>query len=99
MNGIVKALSSERRQQVIRWLADPVANFPAQHTGHLVTDGVCVSSIADKLGIAQPSATSHMKILQEAGLVTPTRIAQWTFYKRDEVGIKNARLVLDSLLS
>lgn len=99
MNGIVKALSSERRQQVIRWLADPVANFPTQHTGHLVTDGVCVGYIADKLGIAQPSATSHMKILQEAGLVTPTRIAQWTFYKRDEAGIKNARLVLDSLLS
>jgi DNA-binding transcriptional ArsR family regulator len=99
MNEIVKALSSERRQQVLKWLSDPAANFPAQHTGHLVTDGVCVGYIADKLGIAQPSATSHMKILQAAGLVTPTRIAQWTFYKRDETGIENARVVLDNLLT
>lgn len=99
MNNVVKALSSERRQQVLKWLINPVANFPAQHTGDLKRDGVCVGFIADKLGIAQPSATVHMKILQEAGLVTPTRIAQWTFYKRDEAGIVKARSALDKLLS
>ena len=98
MNQIAKILSSERRQQVLKWLVDPVANFPAQHTGDLVKDGVCVGFIADKLGIAQPSATSQMKILQEAGLVTSTRIAQWTFYRRDEAGIKKARSELSSLL-
>jgi len=98
MNQIAKILSSERRQQVLKWLVDPVANFPAQHTGDLVKDGVCVGFIADKLGIAQPSATAQMKILQEAGLVASTRIAQWTFYKRDEAGIKKARSELSSLL-
>lgn len=54
--------------------------------------------IADKLDIAQSSATSQMKILQEAGLVVPTRIAQWTFYKRDEAGIKKALAELSALL-
>ena len=98
MSAIAKALSSERRQLVLKWLVDPVANFPSQHTGDLVRDGVCVGFIADKLGIAQPSATSQMKILQEAGLVTPTRIAQWTFYKRNEPGIKKALLELSALL-
>ena len=98
MSATAKALSSERRQQVLKWLVDPVANFPSQHTGDLVRDGVCVGFIADKLGIAQPSATSQMKILQEAGLVTPTRIAQWTFYKRDEAGIKKALSELSALL-
>lgn len=98
MSAVAKALSSERRQQVLKWLVDPVANFPSQHTGDLVRDGVCVGFIADKLGIAQPSATSQMRILQEAGLVTPTRIAQWTFYKRDEAGIKKALSELSALL-
>lgn len=99
MNEITKALSSQRRQQVLKWLLDPGTNFPAQHTGDLEKDGVCVGFIADKLGIAQPSATSHMKILQQAGLVMPTRIAQWTFYRRDEVGIERARSVLGNILS
>jgi len=98
MSGIVKALSSQRRQQVLRWLVDPVAHFPSQHTGDLVKDGVCVGFIADKLGIAQPSATSQMKILQKAGLVKSKRIAQWTFYRRDEAGIAKARSELSSLL-
>lgn len=98
MSAAAKALSSQRRQQVLKWLVDPVANFPAQHTGDLVKDGVCVGFIADKLGIAQPSATSQMKILQAAGLVMPTRIAQWTFYKRDEAGIRKALAELSALL-
>jgi len=98
MSATAKALSSKRRQQVLKWLVDPAANFPSQHTGDLIKDGVCVGFIADKLGIAQPSATSQMKILQEAGLVTPTRIAQWTFYKRDEAGIKKALSELSALL-
>jgi DNA-binding transcriptional ArsR family regulator len=53
----------------------------------MTKDGVCVGFIANKLGIAQPSATSHMKMLQQANLVVATRIAQWTFYKRDKAGI------------
>lgn len=99
MSNIAKALSSQRRQQVLKWLIDPVKNFPAQHTGDFKRDGVCVGFIADKLGISQPSTTVHMKILQEAGLVTPTRIAQWTFYKRDEAGIVKAQRAIDKLLS
>ena len=43
--------------------------------------------IADKLGVAQPTATEHLKALARAGLVTPKRMAGWTFYKRDEKAI------------
>jgi ArsR family transcriptional regulator len=28
-----------------------------------------------------------MRILTEAGLVTPKRIKQWTFYRRDEAAL------------
>lgn len=81
------ALASTRRLQVLEWLKDPRSNFPPQRDGDLVDDGVCVLFIADKLGVTQPTATSHLQRLARAGLVTSRRIGQWTFYKRDEVAI------------
>jgi ArsR family transcriptional regulator len=81
------ALASTRRLQVLEWLKDPRSNFPPQRDGDLVDDGVCVLFIADKLGVTQPTATSHLQRLARAGLVTSRRIGQWTFYKRDEEAI------------
>jgi ArsR family transcriptional regulator len=59
--------------------------------GDLVEDGVCVVLIAEKLKVTQPTATEHLKVLADAGLVTAKRIKQWTFYRRDEEGICRAR--------
>jgi len=81
------ALASGRRLQVLEWLKDPRAHFPPQRDGDLVDDGVCVCFIAEKLGVAQPTATAHMQRLARAGLVTSRRIGQWTFYQRDEDAI------------
>ena len=81
------ALASPKRLQVLEWLKDPVAHFPPQRDGDLVDDGVCVLFIADKLGVAQPTATTHLQALARAGLVTPKRVGQWTFYRRDEAAI------------
>jgi ArsR family transcriptional regulator len=81
------ALASPKRLQVLEWLRDPRAHFPPQRDGDLVDDGVCVLFIANKLGVAQPTATAHMQALARAGLVTSIRIGQWTFYKRDEAAL------------
>lgn len=78
------ALASPKRLQVLEWLRDPRAHFPPQRDGDLVDDGVCVLFIADKLGVAQPTATSHLQALARAGLVTSKRVGQWTFCKCDE---------------
>jgi DNA-binding transcriptional ArsR family regulator len=83
----MRALASDRRLQVLEWLKDPVAHFPPQVDGDLVEDGVCGVLIADKLGVSQPTASEHLKILVQAGFVRSKRIKQWTFYKRDEVSI------------
>jgi len=84
---LFRALASPKRLQVLQWLKDPVANFPPQRDGDLVADGVCVLFIAEKLGVAQPTATTHLQALARAGLVSPKRVGQWTFYKRDEAAI------------
>jgi DNA-binding transcriptional ArsR family regulator len=84
---VMAALASPKRLQVLEWLRDPRAHFPPQRDGDLVDDGVCVVFIANKLGVAQPTATTHMQALARAKLVTSKRIGQWTFYKRDEAAL------------
>jgi len=84
---VMAALASPKRLQVLEWLRDPQAHFPPQVDGDLVRDGVCVLFIANKLDVAQPTATAHMQALARAGLVTSKRIGQWTFYKRDEAAL------------
>jgi DNA-binding transcriptional ArsR family regulator len=83
-----RALASERRVKILEWLKDPVAHFRPQVDGDLVKDGVCGLLIAEKLGVSQPTASEHLKILSQAGLLRTRRIKQWTFYKRDESRIK-----------
>jgi len=78
------ALASEKRLKVLEWLKEPEAHFPPQVYGHLVRDGVCGVFLARKLRVSQPTASEHLKILQQAGLVRAKRIKQWTFYRRDE---------------
>jgi DNA-binding transcriptional ArsR family regulator len=84
---VMAALASPKRLQVLEWLRDPRAHFPPQRDGDLVDDGVCVLFIADKLAVAQPTATAHMQALARAGLVSSKRIGQWTFYQRDEAAL------------
>jgi DNA-binding transcriptional ArsR family regulator len=85
---VFRALASPKRLQILEWLRDPVAHFPPQRDGDLVDDGVCVIFIADKLGVSQPTATTHLQALARAGLVTSKRVGQWTFFKRDEAAIR-----------
>jgi ArsR family transcriptional regulator len=84
----MRALANERRLQILEWLKDPVANFPPQVDGDLVSDGVCAVWIAAKLGVSQPTLSEHMRVLTGAGLVRAKRIKQWTFYRRDEERIE-----------
>jgi DNA-binding transcriptional ArsR family regulator len=94
----IRALANERRLQILEWLKDPMAHFPPQIDGDLVTDGVCGALIADKLGVSQPTVSEHLKILQQAGILRPKRIKQWTFYKRDEVRIAEIKRAIAEVI-
>jgi DNA-binding transcriptional ArsR family regulator len=94
----LKALANERRLQILEWLKDPRAHFPPQADGDLARDGVCSQFIAEKLGITQATLSEHMRVLVHAGLVRPTRIKQWTFYKRDEDRIRALKKALTQSL-
>jgi ArsR family transcriptional regulator len=89
-----RALANDRRLQILDWLKQPRKHFPPQVDGDLVKDGVCGVLIADKLGVSQPTASEHLKILSQAGLIRGKRIKQWTFYQRDETGIRQLKKLL-----
>lgn len=93
-----QALSSGKRMQILDWLKSPRKHFPPQVDGDLVRDGVCGVFIAKKLRVSQPTASEHLKILQQAGLIRGKRIKQWTFYKRDEAHIAKMKKKIASAL-
>jgi DNA-binding transcriptional ArsR family regulator len=88
---VLKALSNDKRLAILTWLTDPVAHFPPQRDGDLVTDGVCSVFIAAKLGVSQPTASEHLRLLTATGLLRATRTRQWTFYRRDEQRIAEVK--------
>lgn len=86
---INKVLSNETRMKILKWLKKPAKHFPPHiELGHF-NDGVCVQHIHDKAGLAQSTISHYLTLMQKAGLIIPTRHGKWTYYKRDEVLIKN----------
>ncbi|MEI9418680.1 ArsR/SmtB family transcription factor [Mesorhizobium sp. Cs1321R2N1] len=95
---VFKAIANGRRLQILDWLKDPRAHFRGQADGDLVEDGVCALLIAEKLGITQATLSEHMRVLTQAGLLKTKRIKQWTFYRRDEDRIADARALIQNRL-
>lgn len=93
----LRAVANEKRLQILAWLKEPTEHFPPQLDGDLDTDGVCSVFIADKLGVSQPTASEHLKLLVRAGFLRPKRIKQWTFYLRDEKRIREFKKELARL--
>ena len=95
---VAKAVANDRRLLILHWLRNPRAHFRRQVDGDLVRDGVCGLLIAQKLGVSQPTASEHLKVLTRAGLLRARRIRQWTFYRRDEKRIADVKKALPSAL-
>jgi ArsR family transcriptional regulator len=87
----LKALANDRRRQILEWLKDPRRHFPPQVHADLVRVGVCSRFIAEKLGVSQPTASEHLRVLTHTGLLQARRIKQWTYYRRDEARIREVR--------
>jgi ArsR family transcriptional regulator len=84
---LLKAVGNEKRLQILEWLKNPEQNFPPHREVEGFGNGVCVAFIQEKAGLSQSTTSQYLAILEEAGLVIPTRIGKWTYYKRNEAGI------------
>ena len=95
---VLKAVANDKRLQILEWLKQPRRYFPPQVDGDLVRDGVCGLFIARKLRVSQPTASEHLRVLTQAGLLRGKRIKQWTFYKREERKIREMRRALGAAI-
>lgn len=84
---VFKALSNKTRLEILMLLKEPEKHFPPQGKGEF-DYGVCVGHIQQKIGLTQSTVSEYLSTLQRAGLVTGTRIGQWTYYKRNESAIQ-----------
>lgn len=63
---VMKALSDPNRVKIVKMLQK--------------RDGRCVCELVEALGLAQPTVSKHLKVLEEAGLVASRRQGQWVNY-------------------
>ena|ERR1700712_244347 len=94
----LSALASSTRLQILAWLKAPRAHFVSRRPGDLHEDGgVCVSLIAERAGMSQPTISRHLELLRRAGLIRTQRVANWNFHYRDDDGIARVQRMLGEL--
>lgn len=79
---VFKALGHPTRLAILGWLKDP-ESFPEQDRPATEV-GVCLKHLQARANISQSTASQFMATLQRAGLVTCTRIGQFSHYRRNE---------------
>lgn len=73
--------------EILRLLANPKQHFGRQWSADPVEFGVCMSLIAEALGVAQPTASRHLGILKHAKFITVKRHQKWSYCTRDTAAI------------
>ena len=58
---------------------------------------LCVCELTELLGLAQPTVSKHLKILEQAGLVAATKKGQWVNYHQPETTGRCAAAMLETL--
>ena len=93
-----KALASDARGSVLHWLKEPGKHFAHQVTGNPAEIGVCVTLLTEKLGMSQPTVSRHLELLRRADFLTVRKIGRWSFFARNEPGIKDYKRWLHDTL-
>lgn len=81
---IFKALANPVRIDILNWLKRPEEHFSSQHMP--LEMGVCAGQF-ERCGLSQSAVSAHLSTLTRAGLISPHRVGQWIFYKRNEAVI------------
>ncbi|WP_206518654.1 ArsR/SmtB family transcription factor [Stakelama tenebrarum] len=93
-----KALAGEARLAILGWLAESDRHFGHQATGAPSEIGVCVTLIAEKLEMAQPTVSRHLELLRRAGFLSVNKIGRWSYFRRNEAAIEDYKRWIDEHL-
>ncbi|WP_243439814.1 ArsR/SmtB family transcription factor [Fundidesulfovibrio soli] len=79
---LMKALSDANRVKIVKMLK---------------RRPMCVCELQAALGVAQPTVSNHLKVLEDAGLVQSAKAGQWVNYSLAEGESAHARTLLTHL--
>jgi DNA-binding transcriptional ArsR family regulator len=78
LDHFLHAIADPTRRLILRALLEKGANSLGKETG------LCAGDIEQRVKLAQPTVSHHMKILEKAQLVHATREGHWRWYRRNE---------------
>jgi ArsR family transcriptional regulator len=92
----LRAVADPSRRKILR-LLHPAAT--RKGTAKITTqDGWTASDIEQRIKLAQPTISHHMKILKNAGLIETQKQGTWVRYRRIESAVRGLRKgLLDEL--
>ena len=82
---ILKALSDENRVRILSLLNK--------------RQNICVCEIREIIGLSQPTISSHLKVLENAGLIENSKEGKWINYKLNSYLGAEKRKILNQILS
>jgi DNA-binding transcriptional ArsR family regulator len=85
MAPVLKALGDINRMKIIKILASNPE------------DSLCVSDIAKAIGVSQPAASQHIKVLGTVGVLTPKRVKNKVYYSIDSKQLKEYNEIIDHM--
>ena len=88
-NNGINAENSESKSKFFKALADPIR---LRILGLLSSREMCVCEVMVALDLTQPTASHHLRILENVGLVKDRKEGKWVFYS-----VVNPDLVTDML--
>ncbi len=76
---------------ILQWLKEPRRHFAHQETGDPAEIGVCVTLIAEKLNMSQPTVSRHLELLRRADFLKVQKVGRWSFFSRKESALADYR--------
>jgi ArsR family transcriptional regulator, arsenate/arsenite/antimonite-responsive transcriptional repressor len=72
------AIADPTRRRILRALKEKGGNSIGKETG------LCAADIEQRMNLAQPTISHHMRVLEKASLVEAKREGHWRWYRRNE---------------
>jgi len=95
--------ATDKLSLALRAIADPtrrkiLRQLQKTQTRNGNPPGLCASDIEQRIKLAQPTISHHMKILKKAGLIDTAKNGTWVWYRRNEIALRGLRKSLQSEL-
>lgn len=66
----------------------------------ILTHGrLCACDILENMDLSQPTVSHHLKILQQAGLITVEKKGRWNYYSIVDEKIADMKTVLEAMIN